>query len=79
MDNEDKVLERKSELFVGGFCGDKSIMICVPWTRTILYRSGIPGDNTVYYYRGVGFKKYYRILGKWRWEGLDSFDTLFVE
>lgn len=69
---------RKFEIFVGGPCHDQVLNVAIASSRTEIFRSGIRGDDTVYYYRGINSQRYYRFFGVWRWEGLDVFDTLFL-
>lgn len=69
---------RKPERFVGGPCDGQVIDVSISDSRNDLFRSGIRGDDTIYYYCGIGSQRYYRFFGIWRWEGLDAFDTLFM-
>ncbi len=68
---------KKDEIFVGGPCDGDVVRSCIPHTRNEVFRSSIPGDSTIYSYNGIYFHRYYRFMGCWRWDGLDSFDTLY--
>lgn len=70
--------ERKEQTFVGGPYDGMVIEAYVPKNRECIYVSGIKGDS-IYLHRGVGFHRYYRFMGVWRWEKLDRFDTLLLE
>lgn len=69
---------RKPELFIGGPCDGEVVQAHITASKHEVFRSCTRGDDTMYFYKGVGFQRYYRFFGAWRWEGLDTFDTLFL-